>query len=72
MRVEERIRWETRLASKLRIAEDCLQRALDQLEEKCDHAMWSYINGQVDKAHDAVIDALGAGRVLCPQTFGVG
>jgi len=67
MRVEDRIRWEARLAAKFRIAEDCLQRALDQLEGDRDAPGWDYVRKEVDLAHDAVIDAAGAARVLCPD-----
>jgi len=67
VRITDRVRWEQRLAQKLRIAEDCLQRALDQLEEASSNVAWTYVKEQVDKAHDAVIDAQGAARVLCPE-----
>jgi hypothetical protein len=67
MTIADRIRWEARLASKLRMAEDILLRALDQLEGDRDCPGWDYVRKQVDLAHDAVIDATGAARVLCPN-----
>ena len=48
-------RW-TRFCSKLRMAEDMLQRALDQLEDMGDDSPVAYVRKQVDKAHDEVID----------------
>jgi len=67
MRLLDRARWEQRLASKFRILEDCIQRALDQLQAKNDCPGWNYVKTQVDLAHDAVIDAMGAAHVLCPD-----
>lgn len=65
MNVNEKVRWRERLLSKLRIAEDCLQRALDQLEARdYANAALEYVNRQVDLAHDAVIDAQGAASIV--------
>jgi len=50
-----------RVALKVRIIEDCLTRALDALEDR--PAEWmsgDYLNGQVDRGHDAAIDAASA------------
>ena len=72
MRITDRVRWETRLASKLRILEDCLQRALDQLENIPESVEGiGYVRKQVHLACDAIIDANGAARVLMPEA-GIG
>jgi len=47
-----------RLASKFRMVEDALQRALDQLEEdEPKEKSWDYVRNQVDKAHTWIGDA---------------
>jgi hypothetical protein len=46
-----------RMASKIRMAEDALERANDQLEGEPDGPAWRYVRDQVDKAHDWLIDA---------------
>jgi hypothetical protein len=49
------------LAMKLRRVEDCLRRALDQLEaDEPDKAAWRYVNLQVNKASEYNLDAIHA------------
>jgi len=68
MRVADRVRWEARTAAQLRILEDCLQRALDGLENIPDSVEGiGYVRKQVDLAHDAAINVAGAVRVLMPE-----
>ena len=72
MRVADRVRWESRIAAQLRILEDCLQRALDGLENIPDSVEGiGYVRKQVDLAHDAAINVAGATKVLMPEA-GIG